>query len=225
MTKKSKIFSRFDPLRLETAIRKDPAENPQYNMLSTSGGTIEVAYHHVKKASQAVLWVGGAGGGLEGPAAGLYPRVANRLLQFGIASLRLDYRHPNYLDHCIRDVLLGIDYLKEEGITEVILAGHSFGGAVVIGAGILRPHVAGVIAMSSQLHGTRDVYKLSPKSLLLLHGTSDEILPAYCSENIYARALEPKEIILYPGCRHGLDHCISQVDADLQKWILNLWGI
>jgi hypothetical protein len=53
-----------------------------------------------------------------------------------------------------------------------------------------------------------------------MHGTQDEILSDACSHQIYARALEPKEIRLYPGCRHGLDECRDQVDQDLVNWLL-----
>jgi len=54
---------------------------------------------------------------------------------------------------------------------------------------------------------------------LLMHGTADEILPDACSRDIYARANDPKQILLYPGCRHGLDECRDQVDQDLLRWL------
>jgi alpha-beta hydrolase superfamily lysophospholipase len=53
-----------------------------------------------------------------------------------------------------------------------------------------------------------------------MHGTQDEILSDTCSHQIYTRAQEPKEIRLYPGCRHGLDECRDQVDQDLVNWLL-----
>ncbi|WP_176132907.1 alpha/beta hydrolase [Hymenobacter sp. CRA2] len=55
--------------------------------------------------------------------------------------------------------------------------------------------------------------------MLLVHGTADEILPDDCSRNIYQRAREPKELRLYPGCRHGLDECRQQVDGDVVAWL------
>ena len=50
-------------------------------------------------------------------------------------------------------------------------------------------------------------------------GTADEILPDACSHDIHARAREPKELVLYPGCRHGLDECRDALDRDLTGWI------
>lgn len=99
------------------------------------------------------------------------------------------------------------------------LVGHSFGGAVVISAGALSDDVAAVAALSSQTYGTSLADQVSPRPLLLMHGTNDEILPDTCSRQIYERAREPKELRLYPGCRHGPDECRDQIDADLTAWL------
>jgi alpha-beta hydrolase superfamily lysophospholipase len=149
----------------------------------------------------------------------MYPRLASRLTSHNIASLRLHYRYPNELLSCVMDTLLGIEYLRLHNYTRVILVGHSFGGAVVISAGALSKQVVGVVAMSSQTYGTNLANEVSPRPLLLLHGTADEILPDACSHDIYFRAKEPKKLHLYEGCRHGLDECHSQVDEDLLNWI------
>jgi predicted esterase len=120
------------------------------------------------------------------------------------------------------DTLLAVEYLRLRNYNRVILVGHSFGGAVVISAGAMNKQVAGVVAMSSQTYGTDMAYEISPRPFLLIHGTADEILPDACSENIYSRALEPKQLLLYEGCRHGLDECVAQVDRDLLSWILQV---
>jgi hypothetical protein len=116
--------------------------------------------------------------------------------------------------------LIGIYYLRyEQGHERIALVGHSFGGAVVISAGALSEEVVAVAALSSQTYGTRMAAELSPRSLLLMHGTADEILPDRCSRDIYERAREPKQIRLYEGCRHGLDECRPQIDNDLRDWL------
>jgi pimeloyl-ACP methyl ester carboxylesterase len=188
-------------------------------ILKTSDGQMEARFHQTPVEDAAVLWVGGAGGGLDGPAGGMYPRLATQLARQHIASLRLHYRYPNELLSCVMDTLLGIEYLRLRNYARVILIGHSFGGAVVICAGALSKQIMGVVAMSSQTYGTDLVEEISPRPLLLLHGTADEILPDACSHDIYRRALEPKEMLLYPGCRHGLDECHTRVDQDLLNWI------
>jgi hypothetical protein len=60
---------------------------------------------------------------------------------------------------------------------------------------------------------------LSPKPLLLVHGEADEVLPAACSLDIHARARDPKKLILYSGCLHGLDQCQEALDRDLTRWL------
>ncbi len=116
-------------------------------------------------------------------------------------------------------MLLGLDWLAGEGRRRVVLVGHSFGGALVITAGAASERVVAVAALSSQTGGTEAAASLSPRPLLVLHGTGDEVLPAACARDIHARAREPKELILYPGCRHGLDQCREALDRDLMAWL------
>lgn len=85
--------------------------------------------------------------------------------------------------------------------------------------------VIALAALSSQTSGTAAVTALSPKPLLLLHGTADEILPADCSRQLYGRAGEPKALILYAGCRHGLDQCREEVERDLGRWLAAVLGL
>lgn len=189
--------------------------------LRTNAGDIAARLHPALAGAPAVVWVGGSGGGLDGPAWGMYPRLAAQLAAQGIASLRLHYRCPNRLEECVMDTLLGAEYLAQQlGYQGLALVGHSFGGAVVISAGALSPIVTAVVAMSSQTYGTDLAPDVSPRPLLLVHGTADEILPDTCSRQIYSFAHEPKELRLYPGCRHGLDECRDQVDADVVSWLV-----
>ena len=187
--------------------------------LHTSAGTIRGRFHDAAGGDAAVLWVFGAGGGLGGPAGGLYPRLARQLVGDGVASLELDYRRAGDLTGCVLDVLAGVDYLGTRGRSRVVLVGHSFGGAVVITAGATSEAVIAVAALSSQSHGTAAADRVSPRPLLLAHGTADEVLPDACSRDIHRRAREPKRLVLYPGCRHGLDQCREELDRDLLAWI------
>jgi hypothetical protein len=193
--------------------------------LVTGEGTIAGRLHapapggDVRARGAAVVWVGGAGGGLDGPAGGLYPRLAARLAREGIASLRVDYRRPNDLEACVLDTLAGVAYLGRLGYTRVALAGHSFGGAVAIEAGAVEDSVVGVAALSSQTAGTERAPELSPKALLLLHGQADTVLPDSCSRYLFKQAGEPKQMILYPGCGHRLDECREDVERDLLGWL------
>lgn len=186
--------------------------------LDTSRGEIEGMLHPVEGGTGAVVCVGGAMGGIDGPADSLFARLPELLAPSLITVLRLNYRRPNEFDECVVDALAGCSLLKGIGATGVVLVGHSFGGAVVIKAGELSTIVRGVVSMSPQLFGTRQVETLG-KPLLLVHGMADTILSHEASEDIYRRALEPKRIVLYADAGHSLIQAKDQIDALLAQWI------
>jgi alpha-beta hydrolase superfamily lysophospholipase len=206
-------------LALRSVVHGPTDDDGEHVTLETDRGAIACRFHPAASGDATVVWVFGAGGGLGGPAGGLYPRLAGQLAPEGVASLRLDYRRPGELAECVFDTLVGIAYVGTRGCRRVVLVGHSFGGAVVITAGALSEAVIAVAALSSQTYGTGTVGSLAPRPLLLLHGSADEVLPDRASRDIYARAKEPKQLKLYPGCRHGLDQCRDELDRDLLGWI------
>jgi pimeloyl-ACP methyl ester carboxylesterase len=191
--------------------------------LTTNLGAVEARYYPTSLGTSAAIWVGGAGGGWDTPGYGqLYPRLCTDLRNEAISSLRVKYRHPNYLEECVLDVLAGLTFLKSQGIKKVSLGGHSFGGAVVIGAAAACPLVKTVVALSTQTYGVDPAAELGPRcSLLLIHGTRDAILPARCSQYVYAIAQEPKKLLLYKGTGHGLDETADEIYEAVRSWIID----
>jgi hypothetical protein len=122
-------------------------------LLRTDRGDIQAILHPAPEAQHGVIWVGGARGGFGRPGQGAYARLADVLRQDRISSLRLCYRHPNVLPECALGIMAGVAYLTQGGAQPVVLVGHSFGGAVVITAGALKDHVAGVVALVPQTYG------------------------------------------------------------------------
>lgn len=186
--------------------------------LVTDDGTISCRSFPASYGDSAVLWVFGAGGGWGGPARGVYARLGRQLAAEGTTSLEVAYRYPAQLRPCVLDVLAGVEWLASEDRKRIVLVGHSFGGAVVIQSAGSKCVIA-VAAMSSQLHGARNIGELRGKPVLLVHGQADEVLPDLCSRTLYDLACEPKKLILYPGCRHGLDECQDALDRDLLTWL------
>jgi fermentation-respiration switch protein FrsA (DUF1100 family) len=186
-------------------------------LLQTSRGEIRGILHPCADHPGAVIYVGGAMGGFQGPADELYPRLAERLRP-RLSALRLHYRQPNVLEECVLDVLAGVSFLRGVGAGAVALVGHSFGGAVVIKAGELSDGVAAVAALSPQTYGTRTVERLG-KPLLLVHGMQDDVLAYAASEDIYARAAEPKRIVLYADGTHSLKACATELEDLLAEWL------
>ena len=65
-------------------------------------------------------------------------------------------------------------------------------------------------SLSPQLHGTRQVHELR-KPLLLVHGAADSVLHHEASEDIYRRAEEPKQIVLFADTGHSLIQAKEQL--------------
>jgi pimeloyl-ACP methyl ester carboxylesterase len=185
-------------------------------LLQTSRGEIRAVLHPCASAPGAAIYVGGAMGGFQGPS-NIYESLAMRLRP-QVTGLRLHYRKPGEFFECVLDVLAGISFLRGVGAGDVALVGHSFGGAVVIKAGEISPQVTAVAALSSQLYGTRGVEKLG-KPLLLVHGMRDGVLDHTASEDIHARAQEPKRIVLYAEADHSLSQAASQLEDLLAEWL------
>ncbi len=205
---------------------KSPVFDPEMNghppqmvevEIHTPQGVIKGLLSKAEGARGAMLMVSGAGGGLDGPS-GIYEPLAERLQKAGITTLRLDYRLPNNLAECVYDVLAGVEALRQQDVKRVALLGWSFGGAVVINAGVASEMVVGVAAVACQSFGAEAVVDLSPKSLLLMHGTDDRMTPDVCSRELYARAREPKELALYPGDDHGLTMRANEALDKLYAW-------
>ena len=172
-------------------------------------------------ADAAVLMVGGGDGGLDGPANALYPDLAADLATRGIAALRLDFRvhtFPGPMGEGVFDVLQGVEFLASEGIARVGLLGHSFGGAVVIEAGVSSERAASVATLATQTAGAQRVAELAPTPLLLVHGLADDRLPPDCSRLLHDLAGEPKRLELYEGATHSLRQRREQVRALLLDW-------
>lgn len=165
--------------------------------------------------------VGGGDGGLDGPANALYPDLAADLAEREVAALRLDFRvhaFPGPMGDGVHDVLSGVDFLVGEGVEHVGLLGHSFGGAVVIEAGVQSDRVASVATLATQTAGAQRVAELAPTPLLLVHGLADIRLPPDCSRLLHDLAGNPKRLELFEGATHSLRQRREEVRALLLDW-------
>ena len=190
-------------------------------LLVTNRGPIQTIIHHdpTSPTHRGIVWVGGARGGFEGPAGSMYKLLGDGLSP-GITSIRLDYRQPNVLVECVMDTLAALSFLSGTGHTDVILVGHSFGGAVVIKAAPYSEVVKGVIALSSQTFGAGDVSQVSPSPILLVHGERDTVLSQESSLKIFEWAEEPKELHLIPENGHGLQESAQEIRQLVSEWLV-----
>ncbi|MFY0563703.1 hypothetical protein ACN28E_07645 [Archangium lansingense] len=77
-----------------------------------------------------------------------------------------------------------------------------------------------LVGLASQSYGTEAVSQLSPRSLLLIHGLSDAVLPPSCSLSIHERARGRKELELVQGAGHVLDEAAERVFTRVRDWLL-----
>ncbi len=189
---------------------------PQKVAIPTADGSAEALLYRSPGGDRAVLW---AGGWRDGEPAGLPVDVAQSLLRRGVSSLLLRYRAPYELPSCVADALAAVAYLEGEGIARVAMVGHSFSGAVVISAAPRSERVVAVAALASQTYGAARADLVSPRPLLLVHGTEDERLAPYCSEQIYSWARQPKELRFMRGASHSLREARGELAPLLVEWL------
>ena len=189
--------------------------------LGTTRGEISALLDVCEGQTGALITCSGAMGGeheTRGPAESVYRRLAEQLPSEGVSTLRIHYRHAGEFEECVLDLLGACSFLSGVGAERIVLAGHSFGGAVVIKTAQIMPQVRGVISLSPQLFGTRQVDEMA-KPLLLIHGTADGILHHMASEDIYERAQEPKRLVLIPDGGHGLAEDPELVMSEMHEFV------
>lgn len=166
---------------------------------------------------QAVVMLGGGRGSVAGPSS-IYPELADELYSRGIGSMRITYRQPGVCAKCAIDTLIALQYLDDEGVPDVVLAGWSFGGAVALATGSIARTVRGVAAISTLDVADCCVRRLRARPVLLLHGEADSASPVEVSRRIYDESFEPRKLIVYPAAGHRLREVRRRALEDLLAW-------
>jgi pimeloyl-ACP methyl ester carboxylesterase len=152
-----------------------------------------------------------------------------------------------------QDAAAAWDYLvKERQIqpSEIFLYGHSLGGAIAIALAMQHSEAAGLIVESSftsirQIVEHQNSFWMFPVDLILtqrfdsiskvrsllvpvlfIHGTADWQVPAFMSQQLYAAAPEPKQLVLIPGAGHNdvAEVAGSQYFHAVQKFVEQVLG-
>ena len=162
---------------------------------------------------------------------------ANRFYQLGFSVLLIDYRGYGrsqgsfpYEMQVYADATAAWNYLVQKwGIrpSQMVIYGHSLGGAVAIDLAKKCPDAAGLIVESS-FTSIRDVithrsdFSMFPVKLILtqrfasitkvsrlqiptlfIHGTADVTIPYFMSQKLYNAVTKPKELLLISGAGHN----------------------
>lgn len=196
------------------------ADGLVHHELFTIQGLLTILWHGPPDAEHAVVAVGGAMGGLLGPADGLYQDLGARFADEGIATLRVSYRAPNDLGRCVHDALAAADVAARQGARRFVTIGHSFGGAVAVQLGMaMGDFTAGVVTLATQSAGCEDAEGLADIPMLLFHGAQDEILPPFASEVVQQLAGGHGELVVLPGEGHLLAGAGDTLRERLGEWV------
>ena len=188
--------------------------------LFTMQGLLTVLWHGPPDAEGVVVALGGAMGGLLGPADGLYHDLGCRFADDGIATVRVSYRAPNDFGRCVLDALAVADLAARGGARRFVTMGHSFGGAVAVQLGMaMGDFTAGVVTLATQSAGCEDAEGLQGTPLLLLHGDRDELLPVFASQVVHQLAGGEGELVVLPGAGHLLTEAGAELRERLSSWI------
>ncbi len=191
-------------------------------LISESDKVTNCRYYPAKGSKKGVIFVGGIGGNFDSPAKNLYPKLATKLSSQGISALRVQFRFPTLLEESVQDVLAGAKFLHTEGVEALGLVGHSFGGAVVIQAGIALDWAKTVVTLAAQSFGAGSVDKLAAHaSILLIHGADDETLSPTNSQIIFDKAQGHKKLEILAGNRHALDESADEVLSIAHDWLIS----
>ncbi len=188
--------------------------------LFTMQGLLTLLWHGPPDADRAVIAVGGAMGGLLGPADGLYHDLAEAFAADGIATIRVGYRTPNDLGRCVHDGLAAADLAARQGANRFVTIGHSFGGAVAVQLGMaMGEYTRGVVTLATQSAGCEDAEGLAGIPMVLVHGDRDEILPPFASEVVHQLAGGHGDLHVIGGAGHLLTEAGDELRTMLGRWI------
>ena len=185
----------------------------------TRRGLLTLLWHGDPTAADVMVMGGGAMGGMLGPAHGLYHDLGVELAGRGMGAIRVGWRQPNDLTECVLDMAAAADLASRGGGTRFVTAGHSFGGAVAVGAAISLPSsVVGVVTFATQSAGCENAAALAGRPLLLFHGDRDTLLPPMCSEVVRDLA-GSGELVVIEGAGHLLAEGRDLMWTKLLDWI------
>lgn len=80
--------------------------------------------------------------------------------------------------------------------------------------------------VAAQLGSTRGISQLSPRPFLLLHGDSDTVLSASCSQTLYQQygTEGQRELKLFPGGDHGLTGHAPEAEGVILAFVAKALG-
>lgn len=103
-------------------------------------------------------------------------------------------------------------------------AGMSFGAWIALGVGAGDPRVSALVGIAPPLSRYDfEPVRVSTKPKFFIQGERDELCPLKQMKEFYARAADPKELVVIDAADHLFDGHVSQV-ADAIEDLLGDWS-
>jgi O-acetyl-ADP-ribose deacetylase (regulator of RNase III)/predicted esterase len=193
--------------------------------LQTNRGMIQAILTVSQKQPGAVMWVPGGSENFNGPAGGIYADLVVELQDAGMSSLRMGLRQQNTFEECVLDALAWLCFLRGAGTKEIVLVGNARGAAVAIASAALHPQVKAVVAISPQQDDTDMVDRIGPRPILVIHGGRDNRVPVEVAQDVYNRASDPKELVIFPNGSATLLESRGELREKLGGWASQQLGL
>ena len=158
-------------------------------------------------------------------------QAAKALSRIGCAVLRINFRGAGSSAGAftngpgeIEDFRAALDFMHDSyPSVPVWSGGMSFGAYVGLTAGVADPRVTTLIGIALPVaqYDFEPVAR-STKAKFFIHGERDEICPLKDMQRLYARAEEPKELVVIDAADHLFDGKVSEV-ADTIEDLLGDW--
>jgi len=159
-------------------------------------------------------------------------QAAKALSRIGCAVLRINFRGagasagsftggPGEKD----DFKIALDFMGERYPgARLWAAGMSFGAWIGLSVGAADSRVSTLLGIALPI-ATYDweAVRTSSKAKFFIHGERDELCPLKDMREFYARAAEPKELVVIDGADHLFDGKVSEV-ADAIEDLLGDWS-
>jgi alpha/beta superfamily hydrolase len=157
------------------------------------------------------------------------------LTRFGFHVLRFNFRGTGLSEGTHdegrgerEDVKAAIDYLQQEFGLPIIFAGFSFGAATGMKALCPDPRIVGMISLGTPVaaegrHYRYDFLRECVKPKLFISGSNDQYSPRAVLEEVFARAAEPKKLVIVEGAEHFFVGKLDQMQAAVESWITSLY--
>jgi uncharacterized protein len=158
-------------------------------------------------------------------------QAAKAMSRIGCAVLRFNFRGAGASDGGFsggpgekEDFRAALDFMSARYPgTRLWAAGMSFGAWVGLTVGAEDPRVSTLFGIALPIAGYDfDAVRTSPKAKFFIHGERDELCPLKDMRAFYARAAEPKELVVIDGADHLFDGRVTEV-AEAVEDLLGDW--